>query len=111
MLSEETYQYAAEEFGTPVGVAHIVGYSKKKEHIEVYGIESFKQMNDELTVNYIIADAVELGLYQTLQRNIYNLRITNSRIKKETTLYKKAWELTNGNQTNNTKSREIFKTS
>jgi hypothetical protein len=95
MIKESVYEEAANAFGTSVGVAHVIGYKNKKQQIKEEGIESFKSIEPDLEINYIICDAIELGIYQELQRAIYRLR-NNKRIKKETTLYDKAFnEITN----------------
>ena len=90
MIKESVYEEAADAFGTSVGVAHVIGYKNKKQQIKEEGIESFKSIEPDLEINYIICDAIELGIYQELQRVIYKLR-NNKRIKKETTLYDKAF--------------------
>ena len=90
MIKESVYEEAADAFGTSVGVAHIIAYKNKKQQIKEEGIESFKSIEPDLEINYIICDAIELGMYQELQRAIYRLR-NNKRIKKETTLYDKAF--------------------
>ena len=74
MLKESTYVDAASAFGTPVGVAHITGYKNKKQQIEEEGIESFKTIEGDLELNAIICDAIEIGLYKELQREIYNIK-------------------------------------
>jgi hypothetical protein len=96
MIKEHVYEEAANAFGTSVGVAHVIGFKNKKQQIKEEGIESFKSIEPDLEINYIICDTIELGIYQELQRAIYRLR-NNKRIKKETTLYNKAFnEITNG---------------
>jgi hypothetical protein len=90
MIKESVYEEAADVFGTSVGVAHVIGYKNKKQQIKEEGIESFKSMEPELEVNYIICDAIEFGLYQELQRALYRLR-NNKKIKKETTIYNRAF--------------------
>jgi hypothetical protein len=107
MLKESVYAKAAENFGTPVGVAHIIGYKNKKQQIEEEGIESFNSIEGELQINAIISDAIELELYQELQRVIYRLK-GNKRIKKETTIYNKAWKEITKNENYITKSGQIF---
>ena len=107
MIRESVYEEAADAFGTSVGVAHIIGYKNKKQQIKEEGVESFKSIEPELEINYTICDAIELGLYQELQRAIYRLK-NNKRIKKETTIYNKAWiEITN-DENYITKSGEIL---
>jgi hypothetical protein len=96
MIKEHVYEEAAENFGTSVGVAHIIGFKNKKQQIKEEGAESFKSIEPELEINYTIIDAIEIGKYQELQRAIFKLK-NNKRIKKETTLYNKAFnEITNG---------------
>jgi len=90
MIKESVYEEAANAFGTSVGIAHVIGYKNKKQQIKEEGIESFKSIEPDLEINYIICDAIELGIYQELQSAIYKLR-NNKRIKKETTLYDKAF--------------------
>jgi hypothetical protein len=96
MIKEHVYEEAANAFGTSVGVAHVIGFKNKKQQIKEEGIESFKSIEPELEINYTIIDAIEIGKYQELQRAIFKLK-NNKRIKKETTLYNKAFnEITNG---------------
>ena len=90
MIKESVYEEAANAFGTSVGVENVIGYKNKKQQIKEEGIESFKSIEPDLEINYIICDTIELGIYQELQRAIYKLR-NNKRIKKETTLYDKAF--------------------
>lgn len=108
MLSEKTYQNASTEFGTAVGVANIIGYRSKTEHITEYTPDVYKQLSDNLDINYIICEAVERKMYIELQREIYDIRLNNKRIKKELSIYKKAWNNINGKQTTKTKRKEIF---
>ena len=107
MIKEHVYAAAAAEFGTSVGVAHVIGYKNKKEQIREEGMESFKTIEPDLEINYTICDAIEIGMYQELQRAIYKLR-SNKRIKKEKTIYNRAFiEITN-DENYITKSGEIF---
>ena len=91
MLKEATYSQAAEEFGTSVGVAHAIGYKNKKEQIKEGGIESFKSIEPDLEVNYIILDAIDENKYQELQREIYKIRLKGDKRLKETTIYNRAF--------------------
>ena len=81
----------AEEFGTSVGVAHVIGYKNKKEQIKAEGIESFKTIEGDLELNAIICDAIEIDKYQELQRAIYNIRLKRDKRLKETTIYNRAF--------------------
>lgn len=96
MLSEKIYQNVSTEFGTPVGVANIIGYRKKTDHINDYTKESYKVLSDDLDINYIITEAIDRNMYEKLCRSIYHIRLNNKRIKKELSIYRKAWKDING---------------
>jgi len=104
MLPEIIYRRASEEFGVPVGVAKIMGFKKKKEHIEEITPESYKQLSNDLDVNWIIADSIFDGTYKKLQREVYRLKSTNKRLKSESSIYKRAYKNTNG-EINKNKSK------
>ena len=108
MLKESTYANAATCFGTPVGVAHITGYKNKKQHIEEEGIESFKSIEPDLELNAIICDAIEIGMYQKLQREIYKIRLKGDKRLKETTIYNRAFNEITKDENYITKSGQIF---
>jgi hypothetical protein len=93
MIKEHVYVDTADTFGTSVGVAHIIGFKNKKEQIKEGGIESFKSIETDLEVNYIILDAIDENKYQELQREIYKIRLKGDKRLKETTIYKKALEI------------------
>ena len=108
MIKESVYMDVAEEFGTSVGVAHVIGYKNKKEQIKAEGIESFKVIEGDLELNAIICDAIEIDKYQELQREIYNIRLKGDKRLKETTIYNRAFiEITN-NENYITKSGQVF---
>lgn len=91
MLKEDVYQRTSTEFGTSVGVASIIGYSKRKDHIKEYTKESYQSVADDLDINGIINEAISHNLYQPLQREIYKINNKkDKRIKKELTIYKRA---------------------
>jgi len=108
MLKESTYVDAASAFGTPVGVAHITGYKNKKEQIEEEGIESFKTIEGDLELNAIICDAIEIGLYKELQREVYKMKLKGDKRLKETTIYNRAFIEITKNENYITKSGQVF---
>ena len=108
MLKESTYVDAASAFGTPVGVAHITGYKNKREQIREGGIESFKTIEPELELNAMICDAIEIGLYKELQREIYKIKQRGDKRLKETTIYNRAFIEITKNENYITKSGQIF---
>ncbi len=94
MLKEEVFDRAAQEFGTSIGVAKIYKVQPLNEYKEeIKDDTTFGKYKKELEINYIIVDAVELGLYRELQRTIYDIRVNRkSTIKDELRLYKKAFK-------------------
>jgi len=92
MLDEEIYQDVSEAFGTSVGVAHIIGYKTKEEHIEERTTESYKHLTNSLDINDIVADAIYEDLYEELQRKLYELNKKKRKGTKEITIYKRAWK-------------------
>ena len=93
MIKESTYVQAANQFGTSVGVAHVIGFKNKSEQIKEEGIESFKKIEPELEVNYIILDAIDENKYQELQREVYKIKQRGDKRLKEKTIYRKALEI------------------
>ena len=108
MIKESVYMDVAEEFGTSVGVAHVIGYKNKKEQIKAEGIESFKVIEGDLELNAIICDAIEIDKYQELQRAIYNIRLKGDKRLKETTIYNRAFIEITKNENYITKSGQVF---
>lgn len=102
MIREHVYEEAADEFGTSVGVAHIIGYKTKKETIQEDGIELYKETKDELIINGIICDAIDLELYQELQREIFKIKQTGNKRLKLLTIYRRAFQQLLDNEETNT---------
>ena len=92
MLDEKIYQEASTEFGTTIGVAHIVGYKTKEEHIEERTKASYKILSDSLDINDIICDSIYNDVYVEFQRKLYELNKTKRKGTKEITIYKRAWK-------------------
>ena len=93
MIKESVYAEAATAFGTSIGVAHIIGFKNKREQIKEGGIESFKKIEGDLEMNYIILDAIDENKYQELQREVYKIKQRGDKRLKETTIYRKALEI------------------
>lgn len=91
MLKEQTYIDASDQFGTPVGVAHIIGYKNKGEQIRESGLDAFKQIEPELDINEIICSAIEIGKYKELQREIYKINQKGDKRLKERGIYLRAF--------------------
>lgn len=91
MLKQETYEGFAEGFGSAIGVAQTIGFGE----ISDGGVQPtiYRKFTREMSSNRIISKAIEEGLYQKLQRNIYKISREDKRLK-ENTIIKRAWELT-----------------
>jgi hypothetical protein len=94
MLKEEVFDRASQEFGTSIGVAKIYKVQPLDEYKEeIKDDTAFGKYKKELEINYIIVDAVDLGLYRELQQCIWDIKIKRkSKIKDELRLYKKAFK-------------------
>jgi hypothetical protein len=98
MLKEEVFDRVAKEYGISIGVARIF---KSQPLDEVKGefkdVSEYNGYKKTLTINYIITDCIEMGIYKELQRTLYDLKVNRkSTIKDELKLYRKAFkEITN----------------
>lgn len=108
MIKEQVYVQAADNFGTSVGVAHIIGFKNKKEQIEEEGVEKFKVIEPDLEVNGIICDSIEINQYQRLQREIYKIKQKGDKRLKKTTIYRRAFNEITNDENYITKSGQIF---
>ena len=85
MLKPETYERIASEFGSPVGVAHILN------HIDIRKIEDVtekKTSSKEWEFNRIITNWVRSGEYQTNWRRVWEYKRKHPRMTLYT-IYKK----------------------
>jgi hypothetical protein len=97
MLKEEVFDKVAKEYGTSIGVAKIFSLQPLEEVKDEFEKKEYKEYERKLSINYIITDAIEMGLYKELQKKLYELRvIRKTKIQDELKLYRKAFkELTN----------------
>ena len=86
MLDEKIYQEASTEFGTTIGVAHVVGYKTKKEHIEERTKASYQALSDNLDINDIICDSIYNNVYVEFQSRGKDSGIRSS--KSDTWIFK-----------------------
>lgn len=108
MLREEIYVNTANEFGVSVGVATIMGYKQLKDSVREIEPKTYKKMSSELSVNKLITDCIDDGLYQHLQRELFRIRSKGKKIS-ELTIYKQAIKnIRNGNSTTITKPSKIL---
>ena len=87
----------------------INNYKSINKQILKLKLKSFKTIEPNLEINAIICDAIEMDMYQELQRAIYKIRQKGDKRLKETTIYNRAFiEITNKNENYITKSGQIF---
>ena len=93
MLKEEIFDQVAKEYGTSIGVAKIFSLQPLDEVRDEFKSEEYKEYEKQLTLNYIITDSIYEGVYEKLQRKLYELRvIRKTKIEDELKLYKKAFK-------------------
>lgn len=92
MIKENVYKEMADEFGTSVGVAHVIGYKSKKEVIKEDGIVAYKETKDDLLINEIVLDSIYFEMYQELQREVFKIRQKGNKKLKELTIYRRAFK-------------------
>ena len=98
MLKEEVFNRVAVEYGTAIGVAKIFKLQPLDEvKDEFKDNQSYKEYERGLSLNYIITDSIYEGIYEELQKKLYELRVVRkTKIKDELKLYRKAYkEITN----------------
>jgi predicted glycosyltransferase len=94
MLKEEVFNRVAKEYGTSIGVAKIFKMQPLTEYKEEIKDDLvFDKYKKELQINYIIVDAVDLGLYKELQMTIWDIKTKRkSKIQDDLRLYRKAFK-------------------
>ena len=92
MLREDVYMRTSSEFGTPVGVANIIGTKTKEDSIEELGEKGYKILESDLELNNIIKEAIYRGKYKELFRKVWELEKVMSSRTKELTIWKTAWK-------------------
>ena len=93
MLKEEVFDRVAKEYGTSIGVAKIFSLQPLEEVRDEFEKKEYIEYEKKLTINYIITDVIEMGLYKELQKKLYELRvIRKTKIQDELKLYRKAYK-------------------
>ena len=55
--------------------------------------KEYEKYEKSLTINYIITDCIEMGIYKELQKTLYDLKVNRkTTIKDELRLYRKAFK-------------------
>jgi hypothetical protein len=88
MLRDTDYMKIAEEYSTSIGVATMINYM---ERVDV--IKKNKLLVEDSTINEVVAMAIEDGIYQKVIRKVYELQRGRRGRIKDSTIYKRAYQL------------------
>jgi hypothetical protein len=88
MLRDTDYLKIAEEYSTSIGVATMINYM---ERVEV--VKKNKLLIDDSVINESVAMAVEDGIYKKFIRKVYELQRGRRGRVKDSTIYKRAYQL------------------
>lgn len=105
MLDPQVFDDVAEEFGTTIGVAKIFSIQPLDEIKDTFeNTAVYTEYEKELTLNYIITDCIYDGIYEKLQRKLYELKVKRkTTITDELKLYRKAYKEITMSTTNKNK--------
>lgn len=88
MLRDTDYMKIAEEYSTSIGVATMINYM---DRIDV--VKKSKLYGDESTINEVVSNSVDEGIYQKVIRKVYELQRKRRGNIKDSTIYKRAYQL------------------
>jgi hypothetical protein len=86
MLRQTDYIKMADEYSTSIGMATYINFESTDDMIK-------KRKGDDLTINEIVANSIEGGIYQQLIRKVYDLQNGRRGKVKDSTIYKRAYQL------------------
>jgi hypothetical protein len=86
MLRQTDYIKMADEYSTSIGMATYINFESTDDMIK-------KRKGDDLTINEIVANSIEGGIYQQLIRKVYELQNGRRGKVKDSTIYKRAYQL------------------
>lgn len=88
MLRDTDYMKIAEEYSTSIGVATMINYM---ERVDV--VKKNRLLVDDSLINEVVANSVEDGIYQKVIRKVYELQRKRKGNIKDSTIYKRAYQL------------------
>ena len=88
MLRDTDYMKIAEDYSTSIGVATMINYM---DRIDV--VKKNKLNNDDSVINEMVALSVEEGIYNQFIRKVYELQRGRKGRIKDSTIYKRAYQL------------------
>jgi hypothetical protein len=86
MLRQTDYIKMADDYSTSIGMATYINFESTDDMIK-------KRKGDDLTINEIVANSIEGGIYQQLIRKVYELQNGRRGKIKDSTIYKRAYQL------------------
>jgi len=88
MLRDTDYMKIAEDYSTSIGVATMINYM---DRIDV--VKKNKLNNDDSVINEMIALSVDDDIYKEFIRKVYELQSGRRGRIKDSTIYKRAYQL------------------
>lgn len=86
MLRQTDYIKMADDYSTSIGMATYINFESKEDMVK-------RRRGEEETINEIIAISIESGIYQQLIRKVFELQKKRRANIKNSTIYKKAFQL------------------
>lgn len=86
MLRQTDYIKMADDYSTSIGMATYINFESTDDMVK-------KRKGDDLTINEIVANSIEAGIYQQLIRKVYELQNGRRGKIKDSTIYKRAYQL------------------
>jgi hypothetical protein len=86
MLRQTDYIKMADDYSTSIGMATYINFESTDDMVK-------KRKGDDLTINEIVANSIEGGIYQQLIRKVYELQNGRRGKVKDSTIYKRAYQL------------------
>ena len=86
MLRDTDYLKMANEYSTSIGMATWINFEGKGDMLK-------RGRGDEATINEMVAISVEEGIYPQFIRKVYELQIGRRGKVKDSTIYKRAYQL------------------
>jgi hypothetical protein len=86
MLRDTDYLKMANEYSTSIGMATWINFESKGDMLK-------RGRGDEATINEMVAISIEEGIYPQFIRKVYELQTGRRGKVKDSTIYKRAYQL------------------
>ena len=88
MLRDTDYMKIADEYNTSIGVATMVNFMQRVDIIK-----KNRLYEEDSVINEIVANSIDEGIYKKVIRKVYELQRKRKGRIKDSTIYKKAYQL------------------